>query len=33
MSREELSQLKKELENRYHEVQAQGLNLNISRRK
>ena len=33
MSREELSQLKKELENRYHEVQAQGLNLNMARGK
>ena len=28
MSREELSQVKQELEKRYHEVQALGLNLN-----
>ena len=33
MSREELSQVKQELEKRYHEVQALGLNLNMARGK
>ena len=33
MSREELSHIKEDLENRYHEVRKQGLNLNMARGK